>query len=286
MFIPGTNSFITNPVANTSTSKGSVVVSSAAANTKGSWTSLFDPGEWGIAGQMYDGLLVTLSQPSAAGPYLVDLGYSVDGSTFSTVVDNLAVPYRAASAAAINYGLPLRLSGYANTGSGLYARSQCTVASGDITVSVVPLFGGLFGGPGGRMITYGAATGTSRGSTIDPGSVANTNGAWVQFSGNTTGHISSIAISLGSNADIARTGVPIQIAVDVGVGAASAEAVVISNYMVQMNTTTDFNPNQMCVAIPVSIPPASRVSVRARSNNAVAGDRTVDAILYCCQGGL
>lgn len=113
-----------------------------------------------------------------------------------------------------------------------------------------PLFGG------GRIQTIGADTTTSNGTSISAGATINTKGSWTQLAAATTFNASSVMINwdLSSSTDML---------LDIGIGAAASETVLIPNILLAGNASA-----VGCLMLPLSIPAGSRVAARLQSGAA------------------
>jgi hypothetical protein len=123
--------------------------------------------------------------------------------------------------------------------------------------------------------TYGAITATSLGTAVDAGAVANTKGPWIQFT-------PSCGIAIGQLLICATlsAGAPgfTDYALDIGMGAAGAEVVVLPDVTYHaLDVYNGLNPG--VIALPISIPAGSRIAVRLASTTTDATDRVLRVVV-------
>lgn len=124
---------------------------------------------------------------------------------------------------------------------------------------------------------YGTTLTTSNGTTITSGA-ANTKGSYTQLVAS-TGHDAVGMIVMLSNFVAGGT----ELGVDIAVGGAGSEQVIISNIMLQDDHATIVNPY-----FPVNVPAGSRISARCQSTNASdtcnVGVVVFDGEFTCAEG--
>lgn len=259
---------IVDIASNTGTSSGTVVTSSATANTKGTWTQL-------IASTAFtsSALIVLLNGPGV--PVLLDVGVGASGSEVA-IVSNIhaSAPAGTGGNLPISVLFPIAIP----AGSRVSARLAASTGSSGASMNAWVIGGGFGQDPPMSLVTtYGAVTGTSRGTSVDPGATANTKGVWVQMVASTTSSIDRLVIGAGNrgNASAAQTGW----LADVGVGASGSEAVLIPNYRIVASTNNTLAPTYSHV-MPVSIPAGSRLAVRSQCGITASPGRLIDFLLY------
>lgn len=246
----------------TASSDATAVAGSATANVKGAWVEVSAswPGYGGVAftGQLsfYD--------------HLFDIAVGALGSEV-VIAENLYLGHGSTMRLMPLYTLPISI----NAGERVSVRVQAGFASlvPNVFVYSAPVQKVL-----GRCTTYGADTADSGGVSVDPGSTANTKGAWHEIAASTTNDIKALILTLGNAGDSSRT--TCKFLVDVGIGAAGSEQVIISNYGAAARSEHDCVLPQVSQLIDVSIPAGSRIAVRAQCDITTAGDRLFDAIIY------
>lgn len=247
------------------------VAISASTNTKGAWTQLTAatarPSAW---------MLVVLTDPDTNGAYLVDIGIGGSGSETVLVAN---IPY-----SVINFfqptGTTLLLPVSLPAGTRIAVRGQHATSSTANLRCQIHLFAPIAGGEAGmgRIETCGAVTASSRGTTIDPGAVANTKGAWVELIAATAMPYrwATVCIThVGGLAAVARW------AVDIGVGGAGSEVVLLPDVFLSAGATADSNPASG-LSIPLIVPVGTRLAARAQSNNTTATERNIEVIVHGC----
>jgi len=124
----------------------------------------------------------------------------------------------------------------------------------------------------GTVTTYGAVTsGASTGTSVSD-AAANVKGSWVELSSSTSEEMSSVAVVVPRTFN---TGGTTKYALDIGIGAASSEVVIIPD-LIFSNTQTTREPG-WCWRFPITIPKGTRVAARLQSP--VSGVRSVAVML-------
>ncbi len=107
--------------------------------------------------------------------------------------------------------------------------------------------------------SIGAVVASSAGTLVTDSGTAGTKGAWAQLIGSTLYDITWLAISITTQASFLTTAF-----VDIGIGAAGSEMVVISNLMLSI---TGDDPAPAQYVLPVYIPARTRIAARCMSAN-------------------
>lgn len=107
--------------------------------------------------------------------------------------------------------------------------------------------------------------------TVSIGAVPQTKGAWSQVIASTTGNIGAIRLRI--IASYAGGGTGNGCLMDVGIGAAGSEVVIISNIAVGGATNQIFGG--IIIDLPIAIPSGSRVALRAQSNRTASSSFSV-----------
>ena len=257
--------------ADTTASVGTVATSSASANTKGSWAQLIASTDMPA-----DGFLLHVENPSAVTKdYLVDIAVGGAGSE-QVILSNLLVTVRNTNGYA-HTGIPF-FGPHIPAGSRISARVQSNNA-GAVTVQVsMTLLSANFitTGLGGQLIsTLGASTADSGGVNVDPGTAANTKGAWSELSSSTPARFNQILLVIGNQSQSARA--IANFLLDVGVGAAGSEQVIVPNLAFLQSSSTV--PFPLWFFVPVGVPSGSRLAVRAQCS-ITGATRVFDAAVY------
>ena len=153
------------------------------------------------------------------------------------------------------FDIPVRIP----AGERVALRCQSTTASEAVQI-------GLYGAPAQRFLqegtvaVYGDNTADSGGTQIDPGGTANTKGSYSQITASTTRHHRGLFICVGSQANAAAS--TTRNYIDIAIGAASSEKIIIPDIHYRTTTSEDFCP--MPFYWPVSIPEGTSISAELR----------------------
>lgn len=261
---------VENAGANTAASRGTTVTANGSNNVKGNYAEL-------IAATAFEAsfILIMLDDQVAAVDYLIDIAVGAGGSEVIIASNLLATGGTGSIVYGAHYMIPIKIP----AGSRLAARCQCSTGSSAIRVSAL-LFGGGFLAPEtlSLVTTYGDNTADSGGVSVDPGGTINTKGAYSQITASTTYQIRWLIIAIGNQLNNVRTSQSWLI--DIAVGAAASEVVLLPNITLNCSTSPDIITPQTICMIPIKIPAGTRLSVRAQSDGNDATDRLFDVILY------
>jgi hypothetical protein len=183
-------------------------------------------------------------------------------------------------------------------GSRIAVRLQDNFGSSDIWVSGLLFSSGFYSTPAFVGATaYGPNTATSGGTSVDPGGTANTKSAWVQIAASTTyTHKGLMVAAIRPTPGTAVTASYTQL-IDVGVGAAGSEQVLVSNYRMMCDTSsggvaTPYTAGSGTLSgfaalqpgylpfIPCDLPAGVRLAIRHQSSSIQATDRTSAYAIY------
>lgn len=269
----------------TSSSTGVALTAPGSANTKSSYTQLISS-----TSTHSTGLLVSIVQGPASTAnetILVDIAFGAASSEV-VMVGNLmseALFYAGNFAPHVySYLLPIPVP----AGTRVAARYQSSRSSAWGTVRVqAQLLGGGAGYVGSGMVeTWGATTGTSRGTSVDPGGTANTKGSYAQLVASSTSDTHGIIVAAGSqNTDAGGT---LQNehnwTLDIAVGSAGSEQIVVADLPLARWWSTTLTPT-VFPPLPVSIAAGSRVSARLQFSRTTATTsyRALDVAVYAIQ---
>jgi len=244
------------------------VYTTGGANTKGAYTALI-----ASTGYDCDGLYLSFMANAIANKLLVDVAIGGAGAEV-IILSNFLVNN------AVTFGNQIYIPIEVPAGSRIAVRAQSNTASAQSYVVCHLVRGGLWKSPGGGTVeTLGDVTGTSRGTTIDPGTSLSTWGAWIQLSAATVKDIVALwpQISIISNAAMVSS--PFGMAFQVGVGAAAAEQIALGP--LTFSSITTFMSGWPQMWLPCQIPQGSRISARGYTLDTVdATDRLYDLCLY------
>lgn len=249
-------------------STGTNITAAGTAHTKGSYVELsastaFDAG----------GILVQLGNTSGTFDFLVDIAIGAAASE-QVIVSNLLHCQNSAAVEVCPVFIPI----FIPVGSRIAVRCQATTASGIVVCSIQLLaYGVLSFGSLQHVESWGPNTADSGGVSVDPGAVANTKGAYSQVTAATARETKWLIVAIGNNADAARTAATWL--VDIAIGAAASEQIVIPDLRLGANSTGD-DMRPKFFAFPFSIPIGARVAARASCSITTAGDRLFDIAIY------
>lgn len=243
------------------------ITAHASANTKGSYVDV-------IAATLFaaSGILIHANNASGSSDFLLDLAI---GSAGNEQIIWANIIFCRSSQTRVQYAyVPLSIP----AGVRLSARCQATTGGAIMTFGVTLIAASALSPAAlNNVTTYGAATGDSGGASIDPGAVAHTKGAYTEISSGIANPIKWLVVGIGNQANTARTGA--LWLVDIAIGAAAAEQVVVPNLPLFANSAVDcMEPGLVC--LPCDIPAGTRVAVRAQCSITDATDRLFDIVLY------
>lgn len=248
-------------------------VIAGSANTKGSWdqfiaSTSFDY-EWILIG-LWHGTGTTNSE------YLVDIGIGAAASE-QVLVENLYGCLDGNSTSDESWVVKYLLPVHVPAGSRIAVRCQSALASAEVDVQ----FFGIAGSPvvpvAGLVSTYGADTSASEGTRLDPGASTASKGPWNELTSSTERQHSMMFIAFGFPDDLAW-GSAIRMGLDIAIGAASSEEIIISDLILHSHGSSSDQGGNNLIGLPVQIPAGTRISARLRTSN-TSLDPT--CILHC-----
>lgn len=248
-------------------SYGTLLPATAAVNVKGDWTQVV-----AATPHAASGLLVAVGPYAAATgrTFLVDIG--VGAAPEQVLIENILYQAPRVEHVLGPFFVPVPIP----AGTRIAGRCQTAQNSLNIAVAVSLVQGGFpLYCPLGRATTYGAATATSDGTAVDPGTTINTKGAWTQITASCE-RIEWLVWIIQNDANTAMTNMIWRW--DLGIGAAGAEKVVIPDLLGAATSGVD-NIQQGALSFPLQVPRGQRIAARAQSNNATAADRITDHVL-------
>jgi hypothetical protein len=260
-----------NAGANTGASTGTTVTANGSGNTKGSYAQLI--ASTAFSSQML--MLIFDTPNSGTRDFLVDIAIGGAGSE-QIIISNLLV-----SPAVDNtfMGAIFQFAVNIPAGTRIAARCQSSTGSSNLKVTIQLFGAGLATGEIGSTVdTYGENTSDSGGTAIDPGGSANTKGSYTQITASTNKSHRYLTIAFGNRLNGTMTSG--SWLVDIAIGGAGSEVVIISNLNLHAVSTADGITPQVITRIPVNIPAGTRIAVRAQSSITDATDRLVDVAIY------
>lgn len=263
--------FIGNRHSNSRTygnsSSTGTTLTTGAANTKGAYTTL-------IASTVGDAsavIVTVLNDATASNSMFVDIAVGAAASE-QVIISNVMLD----GAILINSTqiFPVAIP----SGTRISARAQTTGATNSVRVMVMVLDDGMIGRAGSVVDSIGALTATTIGTSVDAGASANTKGAYAQIIASTAVDYGAFCFhmdSLGRSA----VGTSNNQLIDVAVGGAGSEQVIISNYPMALQ-----NGNTVgCAWSPwfeMDIPSGTRIAVRSQASSNVTPSRTWGFIMH------
>lgn len=250
------------------TSSLAALLTGAAINTKGAYVDI-----WPTTDQPAGFVIIDMQPAGVAGAQaLVDIAVGASGQEH-LVLRDLGVQ-SGTGFSAHQVAVPMSIP-QGSTVRARYARSNASLTMRVGMKAFAPM---SFQRRPQHVATYGATAATSRGTSVDPGATINTKGAWTQLTAATTAPTQWLMLHIGNQGNTARTDA--LYLVDIGIGAAAAEQVVVPNLMFMMDDTADEPTPSYIGPFPFSAPTGSRLSVRAQCTINDATDRLFDVIAY------
>lgn len=163
------------------------------------------------------------------------------------------------------------------TGSRIAVRGQSTAISDTCAVSLLLGSGGLDFKSFSKVETYGFQSASTAGLVVDPGASANTKGAYREITSSTLRNHKGFLYIIDSGGSTAASA---NILMDIALGAAGSEQVIIPNLLLRSTSTFAGVAPPFSGFIPYHIPAASRIAVRAQSSNNTSGSRKFGITIY------
>lgn len=257
------------------TNSRQTVVTAGNSNVKGAWTQIT-----AATACDYFGLHLLLGHLTLASRFTIDFGIGAAGAEVVILPD-----YYVGEQSASQYK-DLFLPIWIPAGSRLAVRSQNSLTTGTLQHRAF-----AYGhGPnprmpvpqGGKALAYGLTVANTQATSIDPGLTVNTKGVWTALTAATGDPISWLLLACGPNNN-ATTSFTTMTSnthwlIDIGVGAAGAEVVVLPNWSVTI--TNNRNTYPALLWVPCSIPAGTRISARAQCSVVTAVERIIDVAIY------
>jgi hypothetical protein len=265
----------TNQGAVTTTSKGSAAITSgSSANTKGSYVQL-------VASSSIDAawMMVIVDGVDINGKTVgVDIAVGASGSE-QPIVQNL-IAGGSDTGSWPTYCFPVCIP----AGTRISARAQSTSASDNNIFIGVEIFDTSFQqskSGSGIINTYGFVSGSTVGTPIDPGTTANTKGAYAQLTASITNDLVGFFLGFDRHGD-GTTTTDVEALLDVAVGAAGSESVILPNlYCLNENTSNINLQHPDCTPfLPIHIPSGTRIAARAQGSATTATARVLGLTFY------
>ena len=232
-------------------------------STKGSWTEI-------VASTACDTdylILAVLHEDTGAEEFLIDIGVGSSGNE-EMIAEDVYMPGRASHTLPNYY--PMRI--HIPSGTRVSVRAQGTT-SRTIKVQMKLLSSSFMSSAGwSSAFSIGSDAATDvYGVTTDPGGTANTKGSWTEATSSTSDDINGFLLVVGYN-DNATNNTASNWLIDVGIGAASSEEVIVENHWIKIGTSENAN---VVVFYDIFIPAGTRIAFRAQCSNTDASDRLI-----------
>lgn len=249
---------------NAADSGGVTMTTDVAANTKGAYAEI-------IASTDYHSsyLIVSFANASVAGDALVDIAIGAAASE-TVILENL-YNYNRAGQSPHSYLLPVNIP----AGTRVAACFQHTTGGTTMDIAITLIGGDFLSGSFNYPLTYGANTGNSGGTNIDPGGTINTLGAYTQITASLTRDVNGLILVIDNNADNARTAC--QWLLNFARGGAGAEQI-LQQFLVGCDGTADL-VLPACFYLPIFIPAGERLSAACQCSINTAGDRLLGVLV-------
>lgn len=249
-------------------SQGTNVTAAGSTNTKGNYSQLI-----AATSVPAKGLFIVATNAAAGVDYLLDIAIGAAASE-QVILENLLI-----SASSIPVGSYYFFPCEIPAGMRIAARVQATTLSSAVRVSVQLLSGGFAQAEGFTGVeTMGADTSDSGGISLDPGGTTHTKGSYVQISAACARNLKGLTIATGMQLNTARSNT--QWLMDIAIGGAGSEQIIISNLPFYCNSSGDVIFPQVYNFIPILIPEGSRIAARIQCDSNDASDRLMDVVFY------
>ena len=254
------------------TSQGIAINGSATPFTKGTFQQV-------VAATTGDSAWIMIylsSQISGGSAFGVDIAVGGSGAEV-VVIANLVCS--ALESQGVRYMFPMTIP----AGTRISARISSDQGSDSLPVGITVLSDTYASvGSSGPIDTYGFISTSNYGTAVNPGATANTKGSYVQIVASTTADIAGFSLYIDSQGTSTGSVGPITWLVDVAVGASGSEVVILPNLFVIGAAGAGFSVTYAPVIsyLPLQIPAASRIAVRAACSSAVTPDRLLGITVY------
>jgi hypothetical protein len=247
------------------TAAPATITAAGSNNTKGSYTQLIS--SLGFTCNFIN--LVMTRATAATRSFLIDIATGAGGAEVVKIPNML---FGINNASTSHDGARTNIPFAVTSGTRIAARCQCDAASSSCFGVITPFAAGSTPAPS-SYTTGGVSTGTSHGTTVDPGGSANTKGSYAQVVSSTSLVIQILVIMIAQSATVTSQ-VATQWALDVATGAGGAEVVLIPDLR---NGSAGLS-NAARVSIPwyeflTYIASSTRIACRASADDTTANSR-------------
>jgi hypothetical protein len=240
--------------------KGAWVQLSAATPTDSTWAQF---------------MLRSAGTPSAASA--VDIGIGAAGSETVVIADLIS---SGVGVRLVDYLLPWHVA----AGTRVAARASASAAAEGVAVQFMTWDDTYHGGNAAAAVdTYGFQAASCLGTLIDPGATANAKSAYVEITPGLSADLAGLIMAFDNQSDLTSGTVgQIYWLLDLAVGAAGAEQIILPNYSLcgYSTSTIAMVLNMVSPYIPLAIPAGSRIAARAQCSSGTSPDRRLGLTLY------
>lgn len=237
------------------------LITTATVNVKTAWVEIIAATSY-PSSSLYVVTSGMVAAPAATSGGLFDVAIGAAGSEIVVVAD-VQCGFLTSGAIA-NFFLPLRVP----SGARISMRAQSSAVPKSMGVQIyLPTGGFVPMESSDRAVTYGALTASSGGTLLTTAGATNTKAAWTVITASTTAVARHMLVTL-QPPDTATVTAGVGL-VDIGVGAAAAEQVIISN--MSYETTTAERIEYGPIVFPVSVPAGSRLTARYQCSTTTTG---------------
>lgn len=240
----------------------------ATANVKGTWYNNPTP----LAAEAF-GFILTMANTQANRDVLFDFAFGGAGAEVVKLA-NVLYSYIPAGNNMPQIVVPL----YVPRGTTFSGRAQANVGSSTVDCRIFWIHDNPWNLVFRNAETWGANTADSGGTSVDPGAVANTKGAWVELTAATARRTRMMNVHIGNQGNSVRADTTTKL--DIGVGAAGSEVVVLPDLHAYQSTLDDYMTPPLQGPFPVDIPAGSRIAARSSCGTTDATDRLMDVVVY------
>lgn len=251
-------------------SVGIAISPSGTSGVKGSWVELISAAN-NIAGDWNGFQLHVMKNGSGMRNHALDIGVGASGSEVAILPD-FKCNAKNITQEMVAF-IPLRVPG------GVRVAARVAGNDGNVETLELQLIG--VGAAFSSLPVFGSVdvmgeSGGGNGVDVDPGGTANTKGSYVEIEASTDHHYKALMLGLGSsdNAGNATS----QSTMDIAIGAASSEQIIIPDLFYNHSSQEITNPTWSMFVMDLA--QGTRLSVRNQCTNIDAVDRLADVILY------
>ena len=221
----------------TEASTSAVTVTGGGGDIEGSWAEL-------IASTAFDADIIGILPhlPSSSNGGKLDIGIGAASSEV-IIIPNIDIQFATSRDTDNLHMIPVQIPAGSRVAARFCSASTNSIAIGGFLIESNEL-------SGGRHIALSAGANCYTPITVDPGATINTKGSWAELDSSTED-------------DINYNGTARRWFLDIGVGAASSERVIMSNLIFSTQAWAAF-PNPITMRLPCNIPAGTRVAARCQ----------------------